>query len=184
MMFERFTEEARSVVFAAQEEARTLHASHIGAQHLVLGAARAPVPGAVLAQMGLDASTLRSALAGEDDAAALATLGIDLDEVRRRVEAAFGEGALEGGAAPGCGRGRRGGDALPFSPEAKKALELSLREAVRRGDRHIGAEHVLLGTTRVREPALHAALRRRGRTVDELRASLLAAMDDPGAAAG
>ena len=34
------------------------------------------------------------------------------------------------------------------------------------------------------EPALHAALRRRGRTVDELRASLLAAMDEPDAAAG
>jgi hypothetical protein len=46
------------------------------------------------------------------------------------------------------------------------------------------AEHVLLGATRVREPALDAALQRCGRTADELRAALLAAMDQPGAAAG
>ena len=184
-MFERFTDEARCVVLAAQEEAREQHASHIGAQHLVLGAARTPrgVAGSVLASLGLDAQALRSAMAGDDDAAALASLGIDLDEVRRRVEAAFGEGALEGRPGTGWRRGRHG-DAIPFTPDAKKALELSLREAIHRGDKHIGAEHVLLGTTRVSEPALHAALRRRGRTVDELRASLLAAMDEPDAAAG
>jgi ATP-dependent Clp protease ATP-binding subunit ClpA len=187
MMFERFTEEARSAVVAAQEEARALHAGHIGAQHLVLGIAREPgrVAGPVLSGLGLDAPSLREALEEDDgDAAALASLGIDLDEVRRRVEAAFGEGALEGAPGPGGRRGRRDRGGMPFTPDAKKALELSLREALRLGDTHIGAEHVLLGTTRVREPALHAALRRRGRTADEVRGALLAAMREPGRATG
>jgi ATP-dependent Clp protease ATP-binding subunit ClpA len=185
MMFERFTDEARSAVVAAQEEARAMHAGHIGAQHLALGVARAPgrVAGPVLCGLGLDAASLRSALEGESDAEALASLGIDLDEVRRRVEAAFGEGALEGATGQTCRRGRRLGGGIPFTADAKKALELSLREAIRLGDKHIGAEHVLLGTTRVREPALHAALRRRGRTADEVRGALLAALREPGAAA-
>jgi ATP-dependent Clp protease ATP-binding subunit ClpA len=186
MMFERFTDEARSVVVAAQEEARAMHAGHIGAQHLMLGVADAPgrVTGPVLTGLGLDAASLRAALEGESDAAALASLGIDLDEVRRRVEATFGEGALEGAADAGCRRGRRLGRAIPFTADAKKALELSLREAIRLGDKHIGAEHVLLGTTRVNEPALHAALRKRGRTVGEVRDALLAAMHEPGEATG
>ncbi len=37
---------------------------------------------------------------------------------------------------------------MPFTPGAKKALELSLREAIAAGDREIGAEHVLLGVLR------------------------------------
>ncbi len=183
-MFQRFTDEARFVVTAANEEARTLHDGRIGAQHLVVGAARAPggIAAPVLAGLGLDAPSLRAALASEGDAAALASLGIDLDEVRRRVEAAFGEGALDRERSGRCRRGRRG-DAVPFTPEAKRALELALREALRLGHRHIGAEHVLLGAVRVREPALEAALRRRGRTADEVRAAVLAAMREPGAAA-
>ena len=35
---------------------------------------------------------------------------------------------------------------MPFTPGAKKALELSLREAIAAGDREIGPEHVLLGS--------------------------------------
>jgi hypothetical protein len=37
---------------------------------------------------------------------------------------------------------------MPFTAAAKKALELSLREALAAGERHIGAEHVLLGLLR------------------------------------
>jgi ATP-dependent Clp protease ATP-binding subunit ClpC len=40
------------------------------------------------------------------------------------------------------------GSRRPFTPRAKKVLELSLREAVARGDDVIGAEHVLLGLLR------------------------------------
>ena len=44
-------------------------------------------------------------------------------------------------------RDRRGGQ-MPFTPATKKTLELSLREAVRRGDDHVGSEHLLLGLLR------------------------------------
>ena len=64
------------------------------------------------------------------DAEALATLGIDLDEVRRQVEDAFGPGALERTRAA-SGRGAPFGGHIPFERAAKKALELALREALR-----------------------------------------------------
>jgi ATP-dependent Clp protease ATP-binding subunit ClpA len=78
------------------------------------------------------------------DADALATIGIDLDAIRARIEDAFGPGALS------RRRCRRGvmAPGMPFTPHAKKALELALREAVALGDRHIGSEHVLLGLVR------------------------------------
>jgi ATP-dependent Clp protease ATP-binding subunit ClpA len=178
-MFQRFTREARTVVVTAHEEARAMRDGHIRAVHLVLAAARHDegVAGGVLRRLGLDAAALRSAVEGGGDAAALASLGIDLDEVRRRVEAAFGEGALDEPRAS-VRRGRGGG--MPFSPEAKKALEGSLREALALGDNSIRAEHVLLGAVLSGEPALEDALRRRGRTGDEIRAALLAAMREPG----
>jgi hypothetical protein len=63
---------------------------------------------------------------------------------------------------------------------AKKALELSLREALQLGDNAIRAEHVLLGALRADDPAVDATLRRRGRTTAEVRAALLTAMREPG----
>jgi hypothetical protein len=69
---------------------------------------------------------------------------------------------------------------MPFSPEAKKALEYSLREALGLGDDSIRAEHVLLGAVRAKEPALEDVLRRRGRTADEVRAAVLSALREPG----
>jgi hypothetical protein len=46
------------------------------------------------------------------------------------------------------GRTSPGGDHIPFSPDAKKVLELALREAIRSSDRRIGTEHILLGILR------------------------------------
>jgi hypothetical protein len=45
-------------------------------------------------------------------------------------------------------RTSRGGGHIPFSPDAKKVLELALREAIRSSDRRIGTEHILLGILR------------------------------------
>ena len=106
--------------------------------------------GGTLASLGVDPARLRAAVApqrrrGELDAAALATIGIDLDAVRKSVEEAFGPGALPGRRR--CRRGRRAGH-VPLSPRAKRALELSLREALAQGDRQIGPEHILLGLAR------------------------------------
>jgi ATP-dependent Clp protease ATP-binding subunit ClpA len=172
-MFERFTQDARDVVEQAQHEAGALGHDHIGTEHLLLGVAGRSddVAGRVMGSLGLTPETLRTAVVdvsgfGPLNADALATLGIDLDEVRRRAEEAFGPGALERGRNP-RGRGRR-----PFTPEAKKALELSLREALVLGDKHIGAEHVLLGL--LRENGVSAVLVRGGTPPETLRSALLA----------
>jgi ATP-dependent Clp protease ATP-binding subunit ClpA len=169
MMFERFTREAREVVMLAEQEAVALHSERIGAEHLLVSAAAGHGDAArVLGSFGLGPDALRAALRerpGGLDAAALAAIGIDLDEVRRRVEESFGPGALTGGRA-----GRP-----PFSPGAKKALELGLREALALGDRHIGTEHVLLGVLRDPDAPVAAILRRRGQDAKAVRAALLAA---------
>ena len=142
-MFERFTKSARETVERAQAEARAAGSDCIGTAEILLGVAGGGGRGAqVLADHGATARALRSRLAsGGLDSAALASIGIDLDEIRRRAEASFGPGALE------RGRRARGGH-VPFTPQAKKALELSLREAIANGDKEIADEHVLLGVLR------------------------------------
>jgi ATP-dependent Clp protease ATP-binding subunit ClpA len=169
-MFERFTEQARRVVELAHDEAAALGAQRIGIEHLLLGLAAEPQGAAArgLDSLGLGHAELRSALSetgGGLDAGALESIGIDLDAVRRRVEASFGPGALSG---------RRSGR-LSFSPKAKKALELSLREAIALGDRHIGSEHILLGVMRDPGAAVLAVLHRHGRTPEAIREAALAA---------
>jgi ATP-dependent Clp protease ATP-binding subunit ClpA len=66
-------------------------------------------------------------------ATALTSLGISLQAVRREVEAIIGRGQE-----PPTGH-------VPFTPRAKKVLELSLREALQLGHNYIGTEHILLG---------------------------------------
>jgi ATP-dependent Clp protease ATP-binding subunit ClpC len=70
------------------------------------------------------------------------------------------------------GRGPGSPNQIPFAPQAKKALELSLREAIRLGDKYIGSEHVLLGV--LREGSSHGAraLLERGIGVAEAEAHL------------
>ena len=134
----------------------------VGAEQLLIGIAATPGRAReVLARHGATPDALRAA-ARPIDPEALAALGIDLDEIRRRAEASFGPGALE--------RGRRRGRRTRFTPEAKKALELSLREALRLGDREIGAEHVLLGLLRGGE--VTPLLERVGAPVDAIRAEV------------
>jgi ATP-dependent Clp protease ATP-binding subunit ClpA len=151
-MFERFHQDARQSVVLAQEEAHRLRHGFIGCEHLLLGlAAYRTGPAAdALAAVGLDLANLRERVGAEYagtgnalDADALALLGIDLDEVRRSAEAAFGPGALD--RPPGC---RGSARHIPFTPRAKKSLELALREAVRLKHREISSGHVLLGILR------------------------------------
>jgi ATP-dependent Clp protease ATP-binding subunit ClpC len=74
---------------------------------------------------------------GEGVAAkALESLGISLDAVRQQVEEFIGQGQ----SAPS--------GHIPFTPRAKKVLELSLREALQLGHGYIGTEHILLGLIR------------------------------------
>lgn len=128
-MFEGPTKDTREIVERARAEAQALGHDRIGTEHLVLGGASAA---------GLDPEVLRAEIARDDlDGDALATIGIDLEAVRGRVESSFGVGALSAGR-PGSGR-------TPFTEPAKQALQEALRQAVADGTGEIRAEHVLLG---------------------------------------
>ena len=87
----------------------------------------------------------------EDDAEALKAVGIDLDEVVRRIDQNLG--GLSGG-------GRKGH--IPFSRGSKKALNLSLREAITLGHNYIGTEHILLGLARSDDRVIADTLARLG----------------------
>lgn len=141
-MFERFTRGAREVVAEAQVEARTLGAPAVGAEHLLLAALRR----CAWKHRGLPAAErVRSELVAVDpDAEALAAIGISLAAVRRSVEDAFG---------PDVWTAPRGPRRLPFTKEAKRALELALREALELGLKRIDERVVLLGVLREGETA-------------------------------
>jgi ATP-dependent Clp protease ATP-binding subunit ClpA len=131
----------------------------------------------------------------QPDATALETIGVDLDAVRGRVEEQFGPGALERTRAarrrrkgpvrwrrwrrrsePDAGSllsGPRGGH-IPFTPRAKKVLELSLREAVALGHDHIGPQHILLGILREGEGVAARLLAPTGVTYDAVRREVIA----------
>ncbi len=184
-MFERFTDPARRVVVLAQEEARTRGDDRIGSEHLLLGVCRAigTQGAALLAARGVTLREVEDDLHAPEvpDRDALASVGIDLDEVRDRVEEAFGPGALENTRAAGMRRRRPWGH-IPFDRGAKKVLELALREAIRRGDRTIGTEHVLLGMLHRDTGRAATVLHARGLALRDLRAAL--DDDAPGAAHG
>jgi ATP-dependent Clp protease ATP-binding subunit ClpA len=147
-MFERFTTQSRHAVQLALSEARVLGARRIGAEHLLLGLAHSrPGPAAdALKAAGLNAAALRKlAIAHPDteplDPDALAVLGIDLDEVRRAAEAAFGPGALDRPARPRSGRPTT----ARLTPEAKDAMACALRLAQNRHDSSLTPGHLLIG---------------------------------------
>ena len=172
-MFERFTSDARQVVVRAQQEARLLQHGFIGCEHLLLALSSGPdnPAGAALTAFGVDAGELRQRLAGFAgagggglDADALAELGIDLDSVRRAAEASFGPGALD----RRPGRCARSGH-IPFTPRAKKSLELALRTAARRKDHVITPGHLLLGMIDQRNNAALLLLKAEGVASEALR---------------
>ena len=183
-MFERFTRPARVAVVLAQEEAREAGSTALGAEHLLHGvvADTGGVAAAVLSTWGVDAAGVSRVIrsGGGLDAEALSTFGIDLDEVRRRVEDAFGAGALEQ-SEPRRRRGRRAGQGhIPFTTEAKQALEQALRAAVRGHDTEITTAHVFLGLLAAEPGTAYAVLHRLGVTAtpDELRGLVRTRLDD------
>lgn len=159
-MFERFTPEARRILTGGVEISRQLEHDYLGTEHLLLALAGAGpnVATRALIAHGFDPVRAREDLEtivgsdpddlGEADAVALRSIGVDLGEVRRRIEASFGPGALER-RRRWHGRRRTRVCSLPFMPKAKQALELALREAIRLHQRWVGPEHVLLGLLRL-----------------------------------
>ncbi len=94
-------------------------------------------------------------------ARALAALDVGLEAVRQQVEQIIGTGAH---APPGH---------IPFTPRAKRVLELSLREALLLGDDYIGTEHILLGLLREGEGVAPQVLVRLGCDLNQVRQQVL-----------
>jgi Clp amino terminal domain, pathogenicity island component len=227
MMFERFTDTARHVVVQAQEDARRLGHNYIGCEHLLLAAAATGEPAsAVLREQGvtperIEAEILRTIGRGPTadplgglDRQALASIGIDLDIVRARIEAAFGPDALTGALPAACqsrrpawgkgalaeltrrrrrrrarrhaprSAGPRGNAPLlpgpaprghiPFTPRAKKSLELSLREAKALHDNYIGVQHLSLALLALQDGMVPVILTALSAPAASLRAAILA----------
>jgi ATP-dependent Clp protease ATP-binding subunit ClpA len=182
-MFERFTTRARAVVVLAQEEARETRAARISPQHLLLALLQdtESVAVQVLHDLGASPDQLRESLgrrrlttAGldESEVEALRSIGIDAEEVVRRVESELGT--------PMEQVGRWTAAHIPFDKDAKKVLELSLREAIALGDKEIGTQHVLLGLVRDASGAVAEAFADAGVTLPAARAAAAEALKRTG----
>src|SRR6516162_6297316 len=113
--FDKFTERAGKVLSLAQDEAQRFNHNYIGTEHLLLGLVR------------------------EGDGVAakvLSTLGLELDDIRRRVEFIMGRGD------------RIVLGEIGLTPRSRKVIELAVDEARRLNHHYIGTEHLLLGLVR------------------------------------
>ncbi|MEV8403196.1 Clp protease N-terminal domain-containing protein [Streptomyces niveus] len=109
--FSRFTDRARKVVMAAQEESRAAGNDQTRPEHLALGLLSEP--------KGIGAR-------------AVAAQGVSVEAVRDAVEAVLPPAVPD---VP---------ELIPYDAGAKKALELTFREALRMGHNYVGTEHILL----------------------------------------
>ena len=170
-MFERFTKRARATVAAAHDIASSAGAREVRPEHLLaamLGdescvATRVlvglgVVPPEVVAQV--EKRDRLGAGLDDGDAKALATIGIDLEEVLRSI-----------GDEPAPARRR-----ARFGRASKKVLELALREALALRHNYIGTEHLLLGLLRAGDPVLRDVLDGLDVTPQQLRSTVAAAV--------
>lgn len=122
-MFERFTNDARAVVRCAVDSARQVGHRYVGTEHLLLAvaaavaAADAPA-GAVLREQGVTPELVKEQIIRQ------VGLGVGADAIGRYVPPDRQH--------------------LPFTPRARKILELAFREALELRDAHIGVEHIAL----------------------------------------
>jgi ATP-dependent Clp protease ATP-binding subunit ClpA len=156
---------AERYLFAGADEARRLGHKSIGTEHVLLALTREPdSPAArILRQLGVthgdisESECLGPGSAPRIDASALATLGIDLETVRGRLEATFGPGALEQTQA-GC---------TGIMPRLKVALAHALDLA---GDQPVQDQHVLLGLLSVPDSLAAHLLAERGVSLEDVQA--------------
>jgi ATP-dependent Clp protease ATP-binding subunit ClpA len=149
----------------AAAEARTLGHNYIGTEHLllVLLASRASSATVALERRGIASDQIRDRLLGKlakppaprIDPEALATLGIDLERVRARLEETFGPGALEE-TRSGC---------MSIAPHAKLALAYAVDEA---HGQPVGDSHLLIGLLRSQDSLAAKVLGEFGVSLGEL----------------
>jgi len=188
-MFERFTDSARAVLSEAVNLALELDSDHIGVGHILYGCAEGQeaTAGQPLHDCGISPTSIRRHLRHTDgrpsdqvDPAALSAIGIDYEVVRAAVEETFGPGALE--AAPDR-RVPPTSTSKPFTPEAKRTLELSLRVAVelspprgrfvRREKNQILPGHLLLALLRLENAFVTSVVEEAGTSVAAVSAATL-----------
>ena len=202
-MLERFTGDARGVLTGAREGALRLGHDWIGCEHLLLAlAATGGEVGTVLRDQGITPERVRleavrlagagrgASLSDVLDRDALASIGIDLDAVRGKVEAAFGPGAFT--AAPArtthgrhwvrrrarraAAAGERAGHGprrIPFTPRAKRCLMHAVHEARAEHAGPIGVEHLGLAIVSMTDGAVPPILSALGSSGLRLRAEIL-----------
>jgi ATP-dependent Clp protease ATP-binding subunit ClpA len=173
-MFERLDAHARNVFVVAQHQARDLGHNYVGTEHVLLALARAGGATAdLLANQGCGPEAIRAeivSLLGPGRSPSrqpdelLASIGVDLGEVRRRVEATFGPEAISHAAMrtrrrrrrwpvihrwwPGCDQGTPCNSALldrrrfGFAPRLKAVLEIATKAAA---PTPVSPAHLLLG---------------------------------------
>jgi ATP-dependent Clp protease ATP-binding subunit ClpA len=164
---------------AAQAEAIAFRHDFIGTEHVLLALlGRDDETGRALRGLGLELAGVRDdtrRIVGDGpagdatfDAEALGAIGIDLHAVRQRVEATFGEGALERASRR---RGSCGGAAFGVAPHLKRALERARAGAERRGT-PLGTAAVALGLAEQRDSVAARILDAHGVTPERLRTAL------------
>ena len=145
--FDKFTERARRVLTLAQEEAQRFNHNYIRTEHFLLGLVR------------------------EGDGVAarvLNNLGVELADVRAKVEFIIGRGeALRMGE-------------IGLTPRAKKVVEYAVDEARRLNHHYIGTEHLLLGLLREGSGIASGVLESLGVSLERVRAEVLQVLGQPG----
>ena len=152
-MFERFTEGSRAVLVEAQDIALELGSHYIGVGHILYGCAegREETAGKPLRDLGITGLFVRHRLPRTDgpspsapvDAEALRAIGIDYEGVRAAVDETFGPGALE--AAPDRRVFSSSKRKPPFTPEAKRSLQLGASSGRRTAPQEHGAGSSVAG---------------------------------------
>lgn len=172
-MFERFTRAAREVVTDAVTEAEREKVRRVLPKHVLLALlGRQTRSAAVLAGAEVTREALLEAFEviarrgglTDAEAAALRSLGIDVDTVVEQVEREHGAGALAEPRSPKLSR-------VPFADETKELLAGTLRQAQGHGDRRISDEHLLLALAAAGGSAAQV-LAEHGLTYAEVRARL------------
>jgi hypothetical protein len=188
-MFERFTAESKAVLVEAQDAAMDIGSVSITPAHLFYGCAhgRESTAGEPLHEYGIMGETILPVLRASGapnastagsfdiDPLALTAIGIDYDRVRRAVNDTFGEGALE--SSPDRRARAASARRPPFTPEAKRSLELSLRVALELHERRIRPGHLLLALLRLNDEQISKLVEQQGATVAGLSATVLQRLD-------
>ncbi|MDQ4145040.1 MAG: hypothetical protein M3198_15125 [Actinomycetota bacterium] len=182
VIFVKPLDEAQETVEAARRHARHLRHNYVGTEHLLLALSTGDfgIATRILNQWGVTSPRLKREVIlelqtpqqeddlTEADSQALASVGIDLPEVRRRIEETFGPSALD--ASPPCTT------EPPLTPKARRALRGAAHQARNLGDSEVAPEHVLLAVLDDQSALAARLIERLGLTPHALRERLLRAL--------